>query len=67
MAAFRPGRPVDPSAAAFWLPFQDRTVGNHIAQWTTEVRRRTCRTDPDCGPDEQCVTLTAGGVCVGRR
>jgi hypothetical protein len=27
----------DPSFAPFWLPFQDRTQGNHIAQWTQTV------------------------------
>jgi hypothetical protein len=28
---------VDPSYAAFALPFQDLTTSNHIAQWTTQV------------------------------
>jgi hypothetical protein len=40
MAAFDPTRLADgedPSAAAFWLPFQEPDSGNHIAQWTTEV------------------------------
>jgi hypothetical protein len=27
----------DPSFVAFWLPFQDYTAHNHIAQWTEEV------------------------------
>jgi hypothetical protein len=27
----------DPSYAAFWLPFQDISTGNHIAQWTRTV------------------------------
>jgi hypothetical protein len=27
----------DPSFAPFWLPFQDPSTSNHIAQWTREV------------------------------
>lgn len=41
MMAFDPAKMAagaDPSFPAFWLPFQDITSGNHIAQWTTAVR-----------------------------
>ncbi len=37
MAAFDPKKAManmDPSSAAFWLPFQDVKAHNHIAQWT---------------------------------
>jgi hypothetical protein len=48
----------DPSFAAFWLPFQDVTAHNHIAQWTEAivgpppgtcgVQGDVCQADPDC-------------------
>jgi hypothetical protein len=25
---------MDPSKAAFWIPYQDMTTHNHMAQWT---------------------------------
>jgi len=61
MAAFRPGATGDPSAPAFWLPFQDIRSGNHIAQWSEQVQRRQCRVDGDCTNGERClpVGLTA--------
>ena len=40
MAAFFPDRAaagIDPTAPAFWLPFQDITTNNHIAQWAEQV------------------------------
>jgi hypothetical protein len=40
MAGFFPDRAamgVDPTAPAFWLPFQDIDTNNHIAQWTEQV------------------------------
>ena len=40
MAAFFPDRAAngqDPSAPAFWLPFQEITTSNHIAQWTEQI------------------------------
>jgi hypothetical protein len=66
MAAFRPGRAGDPSAPAFWLPFQSLAEGNHIAQWTQQVQRQSCTRDSDCAAGETCVMLTAGGRCVAR-
>jgi TolB protein len=61
MAAFRPNRAGtgDPSAPAFWLPFQDVASGNHIAQWSEQVQRQGCRADTDCRAGERCVM---GGV-----
>ncbi|MBL8721692.1 MAG: PD40 domain-containing protein [Myxococcales bacterium] len=50
---------VDPSAPAFWLPFQDLASGNHIAQWVTKVERKPCSSPAECLTGEQCV----GGVC----
>lgn len=40
MAAFEPGRiseGQDPSYPAFWLPFQNISTNNHIAQWTEQL------------------------------
>ena len=40
MTPFFPSRAAagqDPTAPAFWLPFQDIATSNHIAQWTTQV------------------------------
>jgi hypothetical protein len=47
---------------AFWLPFQDMTTGNHIAQWTQAVKRAPCTPGDttQCMPGESCI----GGVCV---
>ncbi len=62
MAAFRPGRAGhDPTTPAFWLPFQDLGSGNHIAQWTQEVRRNGCTTNAQCAATELC----SHGVCIG--
>ncbi|MBI5512865.1 MAG: PD40 domain-containing protein [Deltaproteobacteria bacterium] len=65
MAAVRPDRigptSPDPSAPAFWLPFQDLRQGNHIAQWTEEVRRMGCMMDRNCPSGELC----QAGRCVG--
>ena len=44
----------DPSFPAFWLPFQDVTAHNHIAQWVTQV------VGPG-NPDGGCIPL--GGTC----
>jgi hypothetical protein len=48
----------------FWLPFQDITTGNHIAQWTQKVARQPCSGSPDgnqsCMPGETCMN----GVCI---
>lgn len=62
MAAFRPrGAGMDPSSPAFWLPFQNIGVGNHIAQWVETVRRQDCTMDRNCPAGETC----QNGRCVG--
>ncbi|MGZ3451941.1 MAG: hypothetical protein ACXVEF_20190, partial [Polyangiales bacterium] len=50
---------VDPSGPAFWLPFQDVTSGNHIAQWVTKVERKPCSAAAECAAGETCT----GGTC----
>jgi hypothetical protein len=70
MGAFRIQRGemrMDPSTPPFWLPFQNVTASNHIAQWTEQVRRRSCGSDGDCAMGERCLNLvSAGGMrCVG--
>lgn len=50
----------DPSFPAFWLPFQEPTSGNHIAQWVTAIARRSCTTDSDCESSEACTA----GLCI---
>lgn len=60
MAAFRPGmNGPDPSAPAFWVPFQAIEESNHIAQWVSTIQRRTCGTGM-CANGEQCIN----GRCV---
>lgn len=62
MAAFRPGvQGVDPSAPAFWVPFQNLNDGNHIAQWVEEVRRQECGDAGVCAAGETCIR----GRCIG--
>ncbi len=62
MAAFRPSAAAtDPSAPAFWLPFQNIEESNHIAQWVETVRRNDCTMDRNCPAGETCVR----GQCVG--
>jgi hypothetical protein len=63
MAAFDPSRAEagdDPAFPAFWLPFQDPSGGNHIAQWVTRVERMPCEMDAECESGEVC----REGVCV---
>ena len=52
----------DPSYPAFWLPFQDMTTGNHIAQWSSQVPRGTCSGTgmSTCQTGEACVN----GACT---
>jgi hypothetical protein len=51
---------MDPSFAAFWLPFQDFASGNHIAQWAETVDRQECDPNTPCPTGEFC----EGGVCL---
>jgi hypothetical protein len=63
MVGFDPARAavgLDPTFAAFWLPFQDPASGNHIAQWVEKVDRQPCNSGPCpngefCGPDGVCI------------
>jgi hypothetical protein len=47
----------------FWLPFQDPTTGNHIAQWTQTVARQPCSPidGSGCNAGETC----DNGQCIG--
>jgi len=52
----------DPSLPAFWLPFQDVTAHNHIAQWVDMI----AEPPPNCqqvGQDCTKLTCCAGEVC----
>jgi WD40-like Beta Propeller Repeat len=63
MVAVSPDRlntPGDGGYPPFWLPFQDMSTGNHIAQWTEKVARMGCTADDQCFMGEFCV----GGECV---
>ena len=46
------GKGLDTSVAAFWLPFQDSTSHNQIAQWTQKVVANS---------DAGCVILEGSG------
>jgi hypothetical protein len=52
----------DPAYPPFWLPFQDPTTGNHIAQWVEKVERQPCSQidQSGCMQGEVC----ENGVCV---
>lgn len=54
MAAFNPAEVgADPSRPAFWLPFQELSSGNHIAQWALRVERQPCGVN-ECPTGEFC-------------
>jgi hypothetical protein len=58
MAAFDPDAAAsgtDASFRAFWLPFQDMSSGNHIAQWVTRVARQGCADSSQCEGTEVCI------------
>lgn len=57
MVAFDPARAnagLDPSFAAFWLPFQNPLSSNHIAQWVEQIDRMPCDAPEDCPTGEIC-------------
>ncbi len=63
MVGFDPAKAAagaDPSGPAFWLPFQDLSSGNHIAQWVNAVARQPCGAAAMCEATETCY----GGRCV---
>ena len=56
MVGIDPARAIagqDGSFTAFWLPFQDISSGNHIAQWVETVVRPDCTSGP-CPEGEFC-------------
>jgi hypothetical protein len=58
MAAIDTGKgemTTDQSHPAFWLPFQDSSTGNHIAQWVAEVVKNPCGIEGDCPDGQTCV------------
>ena len=58
MAAIDTGKgemTTDQSHPAFWLPFQDSSTGNHIAQWVAEVVHDPCGIEGDCPSGQTCV------------
>jgi hypothetical protein len=52
----------DPGFPPLWLPFQDVTTGNHIAQWVEKIDRAPCSQidQSGCMDNEMCVN----GMCV---
>lgn len=61
----------DPSHVAFWLPFQDPTAHNHIAQWVVQIVGPPPPPDGgvsdggSCIPDGVDCTTAAGLCCNG--
>lgn len=61
----------DPSFPAFYLPYQDPSTSNHIAQWaetlvtgTCHARNGTCTLDSDCCSGMFCYAFEGGtGTC----
>ena len=58
----------DPSFPAFWLPFQEVTAHNHIAQWVIQIVGPTTDGGPCIPLGNACTdgSLCCGGVCVGK-
>jgi hypothetical protein len=50
---------VDPSRVAFWIPYQDITTHNHMAQWTQQTPPPATQIDGGGG----CVCSMLGGPC----
>ena len=54
------GSGVDVSKPAFWLPFQDLTTNNHLAQWAQRGLSGTCTSNTDCGTGRCCFAGACG-------
>ena len=52
----------DVSWPAFWLPFQDLTTNNHLAQWAQNSFTGTCAA-PDAGTGHDAGTCAVGLCC----
>lgn len=54
----------DPSAPAFWLPFQDPTERNHRALWASDMPNETCSTQEVCDDrDDDCDGIVDESCC----
>jgi hypothetical protein len=52
----------DVSHVAFWLPFQELTTNNHLAQWAERSFTGPCQGPSDCAA-EQCCSLGGCTTC----
>jgi hypothetical protein len=62
VAAVKAG--TDVSFPAFFLPFQDQTTNNHLAQWAQRSFRGTCSADADCNSGGQHGRCCDHGGCT---
>ena len=54
----------DVSIPAFWLPFQDLTTNNHLAQWAQRSFNGTCKMDGDCNMNGMKGRCCVNGGCT---
>jgi hypothetical protein len=54
----------DVSFPAFFLPFQDQTTNNHLAQWAQQRFAGTCSTNSDCPPNGATAQCCDNGGCT---
>ena len=54
----------DPSLPAFWLPFQDLSTNNHLAQWAQRSFDGTCKVDVDCAGNNKCCVNGGCTTCA---
>jgi hypothetical protein len=54
----------DVSHTAFWLPFQDMTHNNHLAQWAQQQFNGTCKVDGDCNGTGMTGRCCFSGACA---
>jgi hypothetical protein len=55
----------DPSYVAFWLPFQDPTAHNHIAQWVESLNPSGTDGGNSCIADNAACTSGGTACCNG--